>query len=46
MPATPATTKTFGYADFEDIDVLITDKRASDDDIAAIESHNVEVLRA
>ena len=38
--------QTFGYADFEDIDVLITDRRASDDDIAAIESHNVEVLRA
>ncbi len=38
--------QTFGYADFDDIDVLITDRRASDDDVRRIEEHNIEVLRA
>lgn len=38
--------QTFGYAGFDDIDVLITDRRASDDDIAAIQAHDVEVVCA
>ena len=31
--------QTFGYADFDDIDVLVTDRRASDDEISTIERH-------
>lgn len=38
--------QTFGFADFDDIDVLITDTRATDDDIQRIESAGVEVQRA
>lgn len=36
----------FGYADFSEIDVLVTDARASADDIRMIESHGVEVVVA
>jgi DeoR family fructose operon transcriptional repressor len=36
----------FGYADFDAIDVLITDPRASDEDVRLIESKGVEVFRA
>lgn len=36
----------FGYASFDEIDVVITDSRASDEDIARIESFDVEVIRA
>lgn len=38
--------QTFGYAGFDDIDVLITDSRASDDHVKHIESMGVEVQRA
>ncbi len=37
---------TFGYAGFEDIDVLVTDRRASVEDRRAIEAAGVEVLCA
>ena len=38
--------QTFGYADFDDIDVLITDSRAAASDVRRIEERDVEVLRA
>jgi DeoR family transcriptional regulator, fructose operon transcriptional repressor len=38
--------QTFGYADFDDIDVLITDRRASAEDIGRIEEHDIEVIVA
>jgi DeoR family transcriptional regulator, fructose operon transcriptional repressor len=36
----------FGYADFDDLDVVITDSRVSDADVQLIERKGVEVLRA
>lgn len=36
----------FGYAGFEDIDVLVTDRRANSSDIERIAAHDVEVIRA
>jgi DeoR family transcriptional regulator, fructose operon transcriptional repressor len=36
----------FGYGNFDDIDVVITDSRATDDDVKRIEGHDVEVIRA
>jgi DeoR family transcriptional regulator, fructose operon transcriptional repressor len=36
----------FGYASFDDIDVLVTDDRVGDDEVAAVEAHDIEVVRA
>ncbi len=36
----------YGFAGFEDIDVLITDGRASDDEVHRLEERDVEVVRA
>jgi DeoR family transcriptional regulator, fructose operon transcriptional repressor len=36
----------FGYASFGDIDVMITDDRVSADEIAQLEQHDIEVIRA
>jgi DeoR family transcriptional regulator, fructose operon transcriptional repressor len=36
----------FSFASFSDIDVLITDTRASRDDVELLESHGMSVLRA
>jgi DeoR family transcriptional regulator, fructose operon transcriptional repressor len=36
----------FSFASFEDIDVLITDTRADEDDIAFLEGHGMTVVRA
>lgn len=38
--------QTFAFAGFDDLDVLITDDRADEDSVAAIEAHGVEVRRA
>lgn len=38
--------QTFGFAGFDDVDVVITDSRATDDDVSRIESAGVEVQRA
>ncbi len=35
----------FGYAGFDDIDVLITDSRVTDDEVRMLEDHDVEVIR-
>ncbi len=36
----------FNFAEFDDLDVLVTDTRAGDDAVHAIEAHGVEVRRA
>lgn len=36
----------FNFAELDDLDVLITDRRADDDAVRAIEAHGVEVRRA
>jgi DeoR family transcriptional regulator, fructose operon transcriptional repressor len=35
----------FGYAGFDDIDVVITDSRVSDEEVQLLESHDIEVVR-
>jgi DeoR family transcriptional regulator, fructose operon transcriptional repressor len=36
----------FGYCDLDEIDVLITDDRVTDDEVRSLEAHDIEVLRA
>jgi DeoR family fructose operon transcriptional repressor len=35
----------FGYASFDDIDVLITDDRVSGEEVGQLEAHDIEVVR-
>lgn len=35
----------FGYAGFDDIDVVITDSRVTGDEVQLLESHDIEVVR-
>lgn len=37
--------QTFGYAGFDDIDVMITDSRVTDDEVRQLENNGVEVIR-
>jgi DeoR family transcriptional regulator, fructose operon transcriptional repressor len=36
----------FGYCELDEIDVLITDSRTTDDEVRLLESHSIEVIRA
>ncbi len=36
----------FSFASYDDLDVVVTDTDASDDDVSALRAHGVEVVRA